>query len=354
MFVKDQDAKIMICDDSITNTLILSAYLKDAGYELITTLTIPEKVVPELANGGYQCLILDIEMPQMSGFDVMELIRETQVVDEYFPIIIMTGRQDAETRNRALESGAADFINKPFDQTETLLRIRNALNVYRAYSAMQHHAHELERQVEARTKELSIANSLLIERLAKAGELKDCDTGRHVLRVGKYARVLAEALHLPGDLCFMIEQAAPLHDLGKIGIPDAILLKPGKLNAEERLKMNEHTKIGAALLENHQSLLVNMGATIALSHHECWDGTGYPSGLQGESIPIEGRITAICDVFDALTTKRPYKEAWSVEDALTEINQKSGKQFDPDLVRLFVANLDKILTIKESYRDNRA
>ena len=184
-----------------------------------------------------------------------------------------------------------------------------------------------------------------------AGELRDTDTGKHVLRVGQFARILAEAYGLPTDISFLIEKAAPLHDLGKIGIPDGILLRPGRLDTAEREVMESHAQMGAELLSHHDSMLVKMAASIALTHHERWDGTGYPSRLFGESIPIEGRITAFSDVCEALTTIRPYKAAWTVEDALALLKENSGTQFDPTLVRLFEDNLDKILEVKETYKD---
>ena len=343
--------KVLICDDSITNVLVLSKLLESEGFDKVTTLTEPEKVAHELESGDYDLLMLDIEMPGMNGFDVMIQLKDHRIVDEYFPILILTGRQDTETRMRALEGGAADFINKPFDQTEVILRVKNILRVRAAYNASINHAKELERKVEKRTKELSEATNILIQRLARAGELRDNETGRHVLRVGQYARVLSEGIGLPPEISFMIEKAAPLHDLGKIGIPDSILLKKGRLDEEEREVMNTHVEVGAELLKEHESMLVKMASSIALTHHERWDGTGYPTGMSGESIPIEGRITALCDVFDALTTVRPYKDAWSIEDAVAELEKCSGSHFDPELIKVFMDNLDKIIEIRKTYDD---
>ncbi|WP_156797006.1 HD domain-containing phosphohydrolase [Nitrosomonas sp. Is79A3] len=181
--------------------------------------------------------------------------------------------------------------------------------------------------------------------------MRDNDTGKHVIRVGKYARILSEALELPADICYLIEKAAPLHDIGKIGIPDHILLKAGKLTDVEWEKMRRHAQTGADLLTKHESLMVQLAASIALSHHEHWDGNGYPKQLRAASIPIEGRITAISDVFDALTSPRPYKEAWPIERAVEYIKSKAGMQFDPQLVDLFIENIDKIVVIREQYKD---
>jgi putative two-component system response regulator len=351
MHINKDDIHILICDDSVTNTLILTAYLKSEGYANITVTNEPERVAPLLAAGNYHCLLLDIEMPNMNGFEVMEQILGDHIVDEYFPIIVMTGLQTPETRNRALAEGASDFITKPFDETEVLLRFKNAIKIYFAYNDKYRENEKLVQLAELRAQKLLIASNILVERLAMAGEYKDSDTGQHVLRVGQYARVVAEALHLPSEVCFLIEKAAPLHDLGKIGIPDSVLLKKGKLTVEEFEVMKEHTIIGAKLLEGHESPLINMAATIALSHHENWDGSGYPSGLVGEAIPVEARITAIADVFDALTTKRPYKEAWSLDAALEQINKLSGTKFDQNLVNLFVENLEKIEKVRKNLSD---
>ncbi|PKG80834.1 two-component system response regulator [Colwellia sp. 75C3] len=351
MYKNKDSINILICDDSVTNTLILSTFLNSEGYVNTTILNDPEQVSPTLSAGNYHCLFLDIEMPKMNGFQVMNEIIGNNIVDEFFPIIVMTGLQTPETRNRALAEGASDFITKPFDQTEALLRFENVMKIYFAYSYKSQANIKLTELTEQRTKELLIASEILIDRLAKAGEYKDSETGQHVLRVGQYAKVLAEALYFPSELCFLIEKSAPLHDLGKIGISDAILLKKGKLTVEEMEEMKEHTKIGANLLEGQDSLLIKMAASIALSHHENWDGSGYPYGLRGEAIPIEGRITAIADVFDALTTKRPYKDAWSIEKTVAEIKSLAGIKFDQNLVDLFLANLDKFESIRQDLAD---
>lgn len=343
---------ILICDDSITNVLLLSSLLESEGYTSITTLTDPTRVLSTLQDKKIDLLLLDIEMPEMDGFQVMQQISESPVKNDFIPVLVLTGHQGTEIRNRALESGAQDFLNKPFDHTEVILRVRNLLRVRSAYLAQANHAVELEKRVEERTAELNRATDILIERMAMAGEMRDTDTGNHVLRVGHYARILANACGLPPSISYMIQKAAPLHDLGKIGIPDSILLKPGKLTDEEREIMKQHTEKGANLLANHDSLVIKMAASIAHSHHEHWDGQGYPRGLAGEAIPIEGRITAISDVFDALTTTRPYKDAWSIDAAVDFIQQGASKQFDPNLVRLFTENLEQIAEIRQQYDDN--
>jgi len=343
---------ILICDDSITNILLLTKLLESEGFDQVESVTDPLKVLPAMESKSFDLLILDIEMPRMNGFEVMQQIHSSPIAKQLVPILVLTGRQGADTRNRALKSGAQDFVNKPFDQTEVLLRVKNLLKVRAAYLAQANLTIELEKRVAQRTTELNKATDFLVERLAMAGEMRDTDTGKHVLRVGQYARMLALAYGLPPDVAYLLEKAAPLHDLGKIGIPDSILLKKGRLTDLERKVMNNHTNMGADLLANHGSALVQMAATVALSHHEYWDGSGYPAGLRGESIPIEGRITSICDVFDALTSERPYKHAWSLEDALNYLEQKAGSQFDPQLIQLFIDNLDQVIAIRREYLDD--
>ncbi|MDH5517222.1 MAG: response regulator [Gammaproteobacteria bacterium] len=351
MKISIKNLNILICDDSISNVLLLEKLLQDSGYKSITTITNPLKVLPTMLETPYDLLLLDIEMPGLSGIEVIEQIHQSVLHHQFIPVLVLTGNQLPAIRNKALEVGASDFLTKPFDNTEVLLRVRNLLRVRAAYLAQSRMNTELEERVEKRTQELEKATSILIQRLAQVGEMRDTETGRHVLRVGKYARVLSDAIGLPDEIGYMIEKAAPLHDLGKIGIPDKILLKKGKLTEQEREVMNGHAQMGADLLSDHESMLVQMAGSIALSHHECWDGAGYPKGLAGESIPIEGRITALSDVFDALTTIRPYKEAWTIDETVEYIKKKAGLQFDPKLVEVFVSKLETILAIKAQYDD---
>ncbi len=347
---KASDFKILICDDSVTNVMILSKLCESEGFDKVETLTDPRKVMPTMEQSDFDLLLLDIEMPHMNGFEVMSRVREKHG-KESLPILILTGLQDIEVRNRALSEGASDFVNKPFDQTEVLLRVKNLITVRQDYKLQKNLNHELELKVSKRTEELNRATETLIHRLALAGELRDNETGQHVVRVGEYARLLAEEVGLPEDISFMINKAAPLHDIGKIGIPDSILLKPDQLDESERNIMNSHTLMGSNLLGDHDSLLIQLAASIAKSHHEKWDGSGYPNKLSGESIPIEGRITSISDVFDALTTERPYKQAWAIEEALEHLQAEAGKSFDPTLVQLFIDNIEKVKAIHQAYKD---
>jgi len=344
-----RDSRVLICDDSITNVLVLKALLEDEGLSRIETITDPRRVLPALAQDqDCDLLLLDLEMPHMHGFDVMRGIREAlPVLASAMPILVITGTDSADAKNQALELGATDFVHKPFDQVEVLLRVRNLLRMRHAYAQQVKIAEELERQVQARTRELTRATDAFVFKLAEVCEMRDVDTGKHIMRVGRMARMLAEAVGLPESLCFMIERAAPLHDVGKIGIPDDILLKPGKLTDDEYTHMKRHANIGQQILNDHDSMMVQMAATIATSHHERWDGTGYPEGLRGESIPIEGRITAICDVFDALISRRPYKNPWSEQDAVDYLVSQSGHQFDPKLVDLFIQHIRDVERIRD-------
>ncbi len=351
MAINIKKLNILICDDSISNVMLLEKLLKDQGYVSITCVTDPVKVLPLMLEKSFDLLLLDIEMPHLSGIEVMQQINDSPLKQQFIPVLVLTGNKNPEIRNKALTTGAQDFLTKPFDHTEVLLRVRNLLRVRGAYIAQAGMNGELEKRVEKRTVELEKATEFLIERLAQAGEMRDTDTGQHVLRVGKYARVMADGIGLSAEITYMIEKAAPLHDLGKIGIPDSVLLKKGKLTDEERELMNTHAQMGADLLSEHESMLVQMAGSIALSHHERWDGEGYPRKLQGESIPIEGRITALSDVFDALTTIRPYKKAWTIDETIEYIKKMSGTQFDPQLVDVFVSKLDKIIEIKKAYND---
>lgn len=351
MAIDTAHLKILICDDSVTNILILSKLLESEGYYHHTSLTDPTRVLPAMQENNYDLLLLDIEMPKIDGFEVMRQINASPVSEQLVPILVLTGKQGNETRNKALLLGAQDFVNKPFDQTEVILRVKNLLRVRAAYLAKQDIAKELEKKVKERTSELDKATDTLINIMARVSEMRDNDTGKHVIRVGKYARILSEALGLPAHICYLIEKAAPLHDIGKIGIPDHILLKQGKLTDMEWERMRNHAQMGADLLASHGSLMVQLAASIALSHHEHWDGSGYPKQLKAASIPIEGRITAISDVFDALTSQRPYKEAWPVRKAIEYIESKAGTHFDPQLVELFIENIDKIIAIREQYKD---
>lgn len=349
-------SRIAICDDSITNVMVLAKLLENEGCAGVQTFTDPRKLIPYVraSAGSLDLLILDIEMPHLNGFEVMaELKAALPPEQQLFPVLVITGALDKDTRYRALQVGATDFLNKPIDPTEVLLRTRNMLRMRGALKTQQAQAARLELEVEKRTRELDCANDMLVHLLGLAGELRDNETGNHVRRVGKLSRLIAEKIGLPAELCYMIEKAAPMHDLGKIGIPDRILHKPESLDEGEWQVMRTHTELGLRLLGEfgHDSMMIRLAASIAYNHHEWWDGSGYPRGLRGESIPVEGRIVAVADVFDALIAQRPYKAAWPLDRAVEQLRQRAGNQLDPSLVETFLGALDEATQIAETLRD---
>ena len=344
-------ANILIVDDQILNIKLLEKILQQAGYQNIYSTTDPRQTVSMFINHQIDILLLDIRMPHLDGFEVMELLNE-EIGDDYLPVLILTAELTSETRAKALGNGAKDFLTKPFDQLEVLQRIHNIIEVRLLHKQLKDYNKTLEAAVKTRTEELERSRYEIIDRLGRAAEFKDNETGNHILRMSQYSLLLAKAIGLPEEQCDLILLASPMHDIGKIGIPDNVLLKPGKLNADEWKIMQSHVEIGAELLSGNDEIpLMNMAKNIALTHHERWDGNGYPSGLAGEDIPIEGRICAISDVFDALTSERPYKEAWPIEKAMALLHEESGSHFDPSLVPLFANILDDVLAYRTQYMD---
>ncbi len=344
------DANILIVDDQATNTILLERILKKAGYNNLYTTTDSREAVPMYIEHNVDLLLLDIRMPHMDGFDVMSKLQDI-FIDDYLPILVLTAELTSETRSKALGKGAKDFLTKPFDQLEILQRIQNILEVRLLYKQVKQQNQELEARVKQRTLQLENSRLEIIRRLGMAAEYKDNETGNHVLRMSKFAELLAKAAGFSDDYAEKIQYAAPMHDIGKIGIPDRVLLKPGKLDEEEWAIMQTHVDIGAKILSESDSEIMIMARNIALTHHEKWDGSGYPNGLSGENIPIEGRICALCDVFDALTSERPYKQAWSIEKAVAWIKEESGRHFDPELVGLFITILDQVLEYRQNHLD---
>ena len=345
-------ANVLIVDDQIINVKLLEKTLKQAGYKNIFSTIDSREAVPLFIKHDIDILLLDIRMPHLDGFEVMALLREV-LQDDYLPILVLTAELTSETRARSLSSGAKDFLTKPFNQLEALQRIHNIIEVRFLYKTLKGYNKILESEVKKRTLELEKSRYEVIDRLGRAAEYKDNETGNHILRMSQYARFLAKAAGLADEQCDLILLAAPMHDIGKIGIPDNILLKQGKLDPDEWKVMQTHVEIGGKLLSGNDEIpLMKMAKNIALSHHERWDGNGYPNGLSGEEIPLEGRICAISDVFDALTSERLYKEAWPVEKALAFILEGSGKHFDPKLTVLFEKIFDDILAYKQLYKDN--
>lgn len=337
------DSKILIVDDEPKNVFLLQEALKMAGYSNLKSTTDSREVNDLYEEYKPDLVLLDLRMPHIDGFEVMENLQKIEK-NSYIPALVLTAQADKDTRLRALKLGAKDFLTKPLDMIEVVSRIRNMLEIRLLHNS-------LESKVQERTKELNETRLEVIHSLGRAAEYRDNETGAHVIRMSRISFLLAQAIGLPAAEADLILNASPMHDVGKIGIPDQILLKPGKLNHEEWEIMKSHTTIGAEILSKGDNPLMKMARTITLQHHEKWDGSGYPEGLKGEDISIEGRIVALGDVFDALTSERPYKKAWSREDAVVEINDKSGAHFDPFLVKKFVEIFPEIIKIMDEFPD---
>lgn len=345
-----RDAKILIVDDNSANVALLEAILEEEDYEQLFSTTDPRDVVSLYRQHRFDLILLDIRMPWMSGFEVLSAL-DAEVGDDYLPVIVLTAQTDAETRQQALEAGAKDFITKPFEDWEVLLRIQNMLETRLYYTRQVARADLLEQEVCKRTEEIRQTQLEIVRRLGVAGEFRDNETGAHVERMSNICCLLAEKYGLGREYAERLLYASTMHDVGKIGISDAVLLKPDKLDELEWQMMKRHPQIGAQIIGKHDSVLMTLAHETALCHHEKWDGTGYPRGLSGEEIPVGARIAAISDVFDALTSERPYKTAWSVDKAVEVIKVESGRHFEPRLVEIFIENLAEIVTIKERYAD---
>ena len=337
-------AKILIVDDEPDNVNLLEKMLKFAGHTSLQTATDPCKVKSIYQDFIPDLVLLDLSMPEMNGFEVMDQLKDIER-DSYLSVLVLTGLNDDETLLHALDFGAKDFIQKPFDSHEVLSRIRNLLEVRLLHKQLKNQNQILEKKVQERTKELNNSRLEVVRRLGRAAEYRDNETGLHIIRMSKMSALIGKTAGVSNVDCDLLLNASPMHDIGKIGIPDSVLLKPGKLSTDEWKIMKTHSAIGANLLSEHDSELMKMAHTIALTHHEKWDGTGYPEGLKQEDIPLVGRICALCDVFDALTSKRLYKKAWSIEDSQAEIKRNSGKHFDPKLVEVFEQILDDLTKI---------
>jgi len=329
-------ARILIVDDSETNVLLMERILENDGYTNVTSTTHSHEVLGLFESSAPDLLLLDLQMPEPDGFAVMELVKGWTAGETYVPILVLTADAGIETRRRALAAGARDFLAKPLDAIEVLLRIHNMLHVRLLMLELQVNNQVLEDRVRHRTWELERARLEAFQKLALAAEYRDDDTREHTQRVGRTAGLLAAEVGLDAATVEIIREVAPLHDLGKIGIPDAILLKPGKLDEQEFTAMKEHVRIGGEIMTGSSSALFEIATDIALSHHERWDGRGYPSGLAGEQIPLAGRIVALADAFDAMTYARPYKPAMPLDEALAEVDRSSGSHFDPAVVEAFL------------------
>jgi putative two-component system response regulator len=343
------NASILIVDDLSANVQLLTRILSSAGYTAISSTTDPKLVCELHRKNCYDLILLDLQMPDMTGFQVMEGLKDIEQ-ESYLPVLVITAQPDEKMH--ALKAGAKDFISKPFELSEVLVRVHNMLEVRLLHKELHNYNAELEQRVKERTAELQESNLETIFTMTRAAEHKDEDTGAHVQRISYYSRELAQRLGLHESFVERIFVASPMHDIGKIGIPDHILLKPGGFNSEEWKVMMGHAEMGAKILGNSKSLYLMMGAEIALNHHERWDGGGYPSGKRGEAIPLSARIMNICDIYDALRSKRPYKPAFDHQKTMDILMHGDGrtetKHFDPIIHKVFTQNHQVFNDIFES------
>lgn len=351
---------LVIEDDPMNNRLLTTVltrlgYIADAAFDGLSGLAKVESSPPDL-------ILLDLNLPGMDGYEVARRLKHSAKT-RIIPIVVVSSFAEVENRIKALDAGADDFLSKPIDQVELRARVQSLLKVKVYNDHMVSHQKILEEEVDKRTRQLRQAFDDLKTasekvkqaaldttfRLAQAGEYKDAETGSHIKRMGYYTEAIAKAMALPPQDIEAILYAAPMHDIGKIGIPDRILLKPGPLDEQEWNFMKQHTIIGGNILSGSDSYVIQMAEQVALAHHEKWDGSGYPKGLKGLEISLWGRISAIADVFDALTTRRPYKEAFPLEYSLEILEKSRGAHFDPEVVDAFFSIKEEILSIRIKY-----
>jgi len=344
------NASILVVDDEESNVRLIKSVLETKDYEKIIAVTDSREVLDVCKENHIDLILLDINMPYMDGYEVMD-----QLQDYYQalmpPVLVLTAQASTEFKKKAFDRGARDYVTKPFSIDEILSRVKNLLQVQLMHEQLENQNHMLELKVKERTQEIFQTRLEVVRRLGRAAEYRDNETGLHIVRMSKISMLLGQACGMDDYQADLLLNASPMHDIGKIGIPDHILLKPGKLDAEEWGIMKTHAEIGANILSGGGSDLLDMASEIAMTHHEKWDGSGYPSNLEGEAIPLSGRISAVADVFDALTSERPYKKAWAVEDAVEFMAKQSNKHFDPMLIKYFNDLLPDIMNVKEKYSE---
>ncbi|MDC0673537.1 response regulator [Nannocystis radixulma] len=355
--------RILVVDDEATMRRLLEKLLRLEGYD-VALASSGEQALQEVFTRGADTVLLDMRLPGMSGLDVCRQIR-SHPRGVHTPIVFITAVNDRELRRRGMEAGADDFLSKPFDEVELMARIRNSVRVKLYYDNLEQQKGALAKAIDARTTELAAAVAELtrmqnelrasheetIYRLSRAAEFRDDETGQHLQRMSWYCHLIGSKIGLSPSTCELLRIASPMHDVGKLGIPDRILLKPGRLTPEEFTIMKTHAEIGYRILHGSTAEPLELAATIAHTHHEKWDGNGYPRGLRGEDIPLAGRIAAIADVFDALTSARPYKPAWPLEAALDLMRKNAGSHFDPHLTEVFLLHIDEVLAIRDRFAD---
>jgi putative two-component system response regulator len=347
-----RDATILIADDISANVTLIVKILDLAGCRNVLATTDSRDIEGLVAEHPVDLLLLDLHMPHLNGLEVIERLR-LRFAEACPPILVLTAERSTDTRVRALENGARDYLTKPFDQAELIARVRNLVEIEKLQQWIRSENQVLERRVAERTRALYDTRLEIVRRLGRAAEYRDNETGNHILRMSTATSLVGEHLGLSPERCTELLNASPMHDIGKIGIPDAILLKPGPLTDDEWTVMKSHTLIGADLLGGADSSLLELAMSIAEHHHERWDGSGYPHGLAGTTIPLEARITAVCDVYDALTSARPYKGPWSEEQAIAYMQEQRGRHFDPTVVDAFLELLPQVRALRARYGDTR-
>lgn len=342
---------ILIVDDNRTNLALMDMLVRKLPDCSTRLFEAPRQVIDQLQTLDFDIAIVDFQMPGLNGIELTQAMRvQPHLADK--PIVMITVDHDTEIKLRALEAGVVEFLQKPIDPVEFRTRIRNLARLCDVQRKLHDRASWLKAEVDKATGELRWREEEIIMRLSRAAGYKDRETAQHTARMARYSGILARQLNMPEDYCRNIQAAAPMHDIGKVGIRDDVLLKRGLLTAEERLHMNEHTRIGAAILAGSACELLKLAAEIAGSHHERWDGQGYPSGLRGREIPLAGRIIAVADVFDALTNERSYKNPWPVDRAYEYLIEQSGGQFDPACVAGFEMAREEVIAVHSALADS--
>lgn len=347
-------AHVIIIDDQSTSLKLLAQLIKSIdlpGYQIqVTTFLESTEALNWIKYNTPDMVLIDYKMPTLNGIEFIKLFRRTEHC-ESVPVIMITAYDEQEIRYKALDAGASDFLSKPIDHYECRARCTNLLNLRKSQLELKKRNYVLQHKVNDSMKAIMERERETLLRLARAGEYRDEETGNHILRIAKYSRLIAELIGLDDEQCDLIEQASPMHDVGKIGITDLVLLKKGRLTNEEFDLMKTHTLIGYEILKDSPSIFLQAGASIALGHHEHYNGKGYPYARQGDEIPIEARIVAVADVFDALTSVRPYKDAWPIDESMAYIQNQRGIQFDPDCVDVFIDHSDKVIHIHDEFKD---
>jgi putative two-component system response regulator len=341
---------ILIVDDDKTNLSIFSHMLTQIPDADIRTCVSAQEALTWCQSNAPDLILLDYMMPGMDGLAFLSRFRELPG-QEMTPVIMITADMELQVRHKALQMSANDFLSKPVNRVELLARVKNMLAMRKSHLAMTQKIENLSGKVNEQSRESSSLEISSVGLLAKAAGYRDPETGEHLTRMANYTKIIAAHLGLSAEEQALLLNAAPMHDIGKIGIPDHILLKPGRLDEEELKIMRRHAEIGADILKTSNTSLLQTGAEIALTHHEKWDGSGYPAGLAGKAIPLYGRIVAVADVFDALTSERPYKAAWSLERASNFLRENAGTHFDPQCVEAFFAGWDEVLDIQQRFQD---